>query len=226
MENKPTDYFKIYYIQQNKDLPFNRGAMKNIGFLWVKEKYPNNYKDITIVFNDVDTTPLNKCTIPDYSTKPGIVKHFYGYNFALGGIVSILAGDFEKINGFPNYYSWGYEDNELNNRVLDNKMTIDRSIFYPIYDTVNILQIQNSIKRVVNRCEFDRFVRKVKEGINTIYDVYCTVNDDSGFVDVLNFKTKYTVKQELNNEYDITKGNPPFIIGYSGRRRSSMNMII
>ena len=34
--------------------------MKNIGFIAMKEKYADNYKDITFVFNDVDTMPYTK----------------------------------------------------------------------------------------------------------------------------------------------------------------------
>lgn len=200
--------------------------MKNIGFLMVKQKYPENYKNITLVFNDVDTFPLDKTTIPDYSTTPGIIKHFYGYHYALGGIVSIQAGDFEKLNGFPNYYSWGFEDNELNERALKNKMIIDRSIFYPISDKINIIQLSNGVTRTVNRGEFDRYARKIQEGIDTIYNLQYVINEENQNVSVLNFETKHMVDVKLNSIYDITKGKSPFTIGYSAKRRTRMNLIM
>ena len=131
--------YRILYIHQTDKRQFNRGAMKNIGFLVVKDLYPDFYKNITLVFNDVDTMPFTKNFL-NYETVKGIIKHFYGFKFTLGGIVSIMAGDFELINGFPNFWGWGYEDNELNKRALNSYITIDRSQFYPILDK-NILML-------------------------------------------------------------------------------------
>ena len=225
MEDYPQGYYQIYYIQQNYEKPFNRGAMKNIGFLMIKQKYPQHYKNITLVFNDIDTTPLNKTIIRNYSTTQGIIKHFYGYDFILGGIVSITAGDFEYINGFPNYYAWGFEDNELNDRANRGRITIDRSVFYLINDNVNIIQIKQSPIRIVNSGEYDRFTRKVNEGINTIYDVHFTVNETTGLVDVTQFKTVHNVNLSLNRVFDSSKSKYPFITGYSGKKRCKMNLV-
>ena len=226
MEDYPKGYYKIYYIQQNHEKPFNRGAMKNIGFLMVKSKYPNDYKNICLVFNDLDTTPINKNVIPNYSTSNGIIKHFYGYTHALGGIVSILAGNFEIINGFPNYYSWGFEDNELNDRVLKKKMRIDRSVFYHISDNKNIIQIKDTPYRTVNRGEFDRFMRKIDEGINTIYDLSFKINEETGIVEVTQFKTKYNIDEKLNSIYNGAISKVPFKTGYSAQKRCKMNIVI
>ena len=44
------DDYEIYFSHQCDARTFNRGATKNIGFLAVKEKYPNDYKDIDKVF--------------------------------------------------------------------------------------------------------------------------------------------------------------------------------
>jgi len=104
--------YEIIFVHQFDDRPFNRGAIKNIGLLYLKQNYPNDYKNITIVFNDIDTMPKFKNQF-DYHTTSGIIKHYYGYTYALGGIFAINAGDFEKINGFANIWTWGLEDNIL-----------------------------------------------------------------------------------------------------------------
>ena len=54
------DNYEIYYAEQKDTMPFNRGAMKNIGFIAMKEKYKNDYKNITFVFNDIDCVPYKK----------------------------------------------------------------------------------------------------------------------------------------------------------------------
>ena len=62
--------YEIYFSHQCDARSFNRGATKNIGFLIVKNKYPNDYKNMTLVFNDVDIMPLNKNFI-DYAPLNG-----------------------------------------------------------------------------------------------------------------------------------------------------------
>ena len=220
----PLEY-QIYYIHQCDRRPFNRGALKNIGFLVTKEKYPEHYRNITLVFNDIDTYPSDTGVINDYETVQGSVKHFYGYDFALGGIVSIKAGDFESVNGFPNYWAWGYEDNMLNQRVLKAKLSIDRSCFFKMNDP-KIIQTRTTNDRIVNRGEFDRYIQNRDEGIRSISNVSYAINDETGFVDVQSFETEYVCKHELNRIVDISTMKAPFTVGYSARRRSTMNLIL
>ncbi|NBP66925.1 MAG: hypothetical protein EBU66_20050, partial [Bacteroidetes bacterium] len=151
MEDIPREDWRFYFIHQNDKRPFNRGAMKNIGFLALKEAFPNHYKDIIFIFNDIDTLPYDK-NILNYHTEYGVVKHFYGFQFALGGIFSIRGVDFERINGFPNFWAWGGEDNLINERAKQFGLTIDRSNFYTIGDK-NILQFADGMKRLICRDE-------------------------------------------------------------------------
>jgi hypothetical protein len=140
--------YEIYFSHQCDARTFNRGATKNIGFIAVKNKYPEHYKDITFIFNDVDTIPFNK--IFDYNTTHGIVKHFYGFKYALGGIVVMKGADFEKINGFPCFWGWGMEDNVLQKRCDGYGLHVDRSVFYNI-GSPEILQLFDGISRIISK---------------------------------------------------------------------------
>lgn len=213
--------YRILYIHQTDKRQFNRGAMKNIGFLVVKDLYPDFYKNITLVFNDVDTMPFTKNFL-NYETVKGIIKHFYGFKFTLGGIVSIIAGDFELINGFPNFWGWGYEDNELNKRALNSYITIDRSQFYPILDK-NILMLTDGINRVVNKSEYEIYRSNTKEGIHSIKNLKYSINDQTGFVDVELFGTEREENVATRSVHDLRNGN----VVFNERRRSGkMRMII
>jgi hypothetical protein len=147
LEDYPEGSYKIYYVHQKDARSFNRGAMKNIGFLYAKSVYPEDYKNITFVFNDVDTMPKTKHLL-DYNTQDGIIKHFYGHTNTLGGIVSIKGLDFEKTLGYPNLWAWGYEDNMLQIRAIKVGLTIDRSQFFNMGDP-NILQLNENTNRIV-----------------------------------------------------------------------------
>ena len=138
MEDYPADSYKYMFVHQQDTREFNRGAMKNIGFIVASRLYPNHYKDITFVFNDVDNMPARKNILP-FATSANKIKHFYGYTYTLGGIISVLGRDFERIGGFPNFWGWGYEDNLLQQRAINAGIEIDRDVFFKINDTENIV---------------------------------------------------------------------------------------
>ena len=232
LEDYASTEYRIHYIHQLDSREFNRGALKNLGFLYVKSQYPNDYKDITLVFNDVDTMPYNKGFL-NYETVSGTVKHFYGYTFTLGGIVSMTAGDFERINGFPNYWAWGYEDNALQQRVTKSGLHIDRTQFYPILDK-NILQLKDGITRTVNRGEYDRYVNEVlysqnNDGINTLSEIHYKYDDTTNFLNIATFTTPIQANPELNKVHDMREGAQPYKMNPAQRSRgraARMGMIM
>ena len=91
--------YEVYFAHQKDRRFFNRGAMKDIGFIHAKEKYPDHYKDINFVFHDVDTF-LSKKGMTDFKTTKGIVKHVLGFERTFGGIFVMKGSDFENMNGF------------------------------------------------------------------------------------------------------------------------------
>jgi len=175
LEDKP-DY-EIYFSHQCDARTFNRGAIKNIGFLAAKNKYPEHYKDITFIFNDVDTIPFHK--IFDYETTHGVVKHYYGFKYALGGIVVMKGADFEKTNGFPCFWGWGMEDTVIQKRCEAVGLKIDRSVFYNI-GSPEILQFFDGISRIISkkdpwRGEYDNGI----DGLSTISKLKYTIDEKS-----------------------------------------------
>jgi hypothetical protein len=215
MEDYEKNDYEIYYSHQTDSRPFNRGATKNIGFLAMKEKYPNDYKNITFVFNDIDTIPFKK-NILNYGTIKGIVKHFYGVIFALGGIFSINGEDFERCNGFPNNWGWGLEDNEMNRKVLNNKIKIDRAQFYPI-GSKEILQIYDSPIRLINNDEPKNYITKNNiDNLNNISQLNYTIEnnnennnenniDNEFIIQIYNFNTLINPTSQMFYTQDIFK---------------------
>ena len=231
----PQSEYKIFFSHQMDTRDFNRGAIKNIGFLAMKEKYPNDYKNITFVFNDIDTMPYTK-NFFNYETTNGVVKHFYGFEFALGGIVSIKGSDFEKISGFPNLWSWGYEDNLLQKRVLAANLVIDRSQYYPLMDK-NVFQMKDGLIRIVNRKEYDRVINNTKEGIQSIRDLKYTIekiDDIYSYINVTKFSTENIPDIKHNKVHDLRTGLFPFsnidvngkmvMINNNAKRRGQMKL--
>ena len=200
MEDIPKTDYEIYFAEQKDTRPFNRGGMKNIGFIAMKYKYPNDYKNITFVFNDVDTLPYTK-NILHYETTPGVVKHFYGFKFTLGGIFSIRGADFEKINGFPNFWSWGGEDNYMLKRVELAGLYLDRSNFFNILDR-NILQMCDGVKKIICRKEAAYVVNmNSNDGLVTIRNLNFEVNDE--YINVYFFQTTNDPSKLRFEEQDI-----------------------
>jgi len=210
-----TDY-EIYFAHQCDARTFNRGATRNIGFLAIKNKYPEHYKDITFIFNDVDTIPFYK--IFDYQTTHGVVKHYYGYKYTLGGIVVIKGADFEKTNGYPCYWGWGMEDNVLQKRCEALGIIIDRSVFYNI-GSPEILQMFDGISRIISkkdpwRSEYDNGI----DGFKTITSLSYTIDDKSAnpndnvfvvqnantfVINIISFQTYIPYGSEEYYNYDL-----------------------
>ena len=211
-----SDDYEIYFSHQCDARTFNRGAAKDIGFLAVKDKYPNDYKDITFIFNDVDTIPFNK--IFDYQTNHGVVKHYYGFKYALGGIVVMKGADFERINGFPCFWGWGMEDNTLQKRCDGYGLKVDRSVFYEI-GSPEILQLFDGISRIISkkdpwRGENDDGV----DGLRTIHQLKFSIDEKSEnpndnifsvhnarifFINISTFLTRIPFGSEEYYNYDL-----------------------
>ena len=210
------DDYEIYFSHQCDARTFNRGATKNIGFLAMKHKYPQHYQEMNFIFNDIDTIPFNK--IFNYETSQAVVKHYYGYKYALGGIVVIKGADFERINGYPCFWGWGMEDNCLQKRCERYGLMIDRSIFYPI-GSPEMLQLFDGITRIISKKDPWRMQQDDgMDGLKTIHKLSYTIDLKSDtqednlfsvenprifFINIKTFLTHLRFEQDQYYQYDL-----------------------
>jgi hypothetical protein len=195
--------YKIYFSHQCDNRPFNRGAVKNIGFLAMKKKYPLHYKNITFIFHDVDTWPTRKGLL-DYNTTHGVVKHFYGFIFTLGGMFAIKGDDFEKSLGFPNFWGWGLEDNVMNERCLKVGLTIDRSNFFHIKDR-NIARAFDGFNRNVSKRDSVVYKFETPDNINSLKNI--KINIENEFINITGFDCEMRWEDQVYKTHDIRNGN-------------------
>jgi N-terminal region of glycosyl transferase group 7/N-terminal domain of galactosyltransferase len=136
--------YRVLIVEQDNELPFNRGALKNIGYLLGR-----NDGDYTC-FHDIDYLPV----WADYSwsDSPAVII-WYGaesrpialgrsnkivrnnLEFGLGGVVLMPNEMFARVNGFANcYWGWGYEDSDLKRRfeALGIATTLRRGTYLPL----------------------------------------------------------------------------------------------
>lgn len=187
LKNWNSENTDVIFSHQNDKRMFNRGAVKNIAFLYAKETY-DNYKDIDFIFNDIDIFPNGNIEIP-YKTEKGVVSHYYGFLNTLGGIFVIKGVDFEKSKGFPNFWAWGWEDNEILKRCLNNNINIDRSIFYPFCHKEIHLNKNNS--PLYSPEELTLFMNNKSDNFYDLEDINYIRNGD--MLDIKTFKTKYPI---------------------------------
>jgi len=214
---------RIVYSHQCDTRPFNRGAVKNIGFLAMQQEYPEAWPNITFVFHDVDSIP-STADLFRYEAIKGSVSHYYGYAFALGGMFAIKGADFAAAGGFPNFWGWGLEDNVINERVLASGLKVDRSEFVPIRDKRVWRPFDGYTRNPSNR---EVAMYKFKEQLDGFSDIrslaYSCVNE---YVNITGFDTPRTPEQGEMTTIDIrapTAGKVKVQRGYF-RKKWSMTL--
>ena len=212
--------YKILFIHQKDKRPFNRGAVKNIGFLYVKSLWPQSYRDITLVFHDIDFMPYRRGQF-NYHTRHGTVKHLYGFEHTLGGIFSIKAGDFERMNGFPNIWVWGLEDNILLKRWQAIGGQVDRSQFlHATRDAHKVIGLWHGWDRLADKAIAGKYKHDTGyDGIKTISGLSHTtwrLEDWADMVDV----THFTVPDnKFSSDYGVKDSRKlKFMVGELQRR--------
>jgi N-terminal region of glycosyl transferase group 7/N-terminal domain of galactosyltransferase len=129
--------YRALIIEQESGLPFNRGALNNIGFLLGRSDC-----DYTC-FHDIDYLPLRadyqwsnypvaivwygaETRLIDPSRPEGLVVTHDLEKF-FGAVVLTPNDVFAAVNGYSNdYWGWGYEDIDLHSRFAVHGITMKR----------------------------------------------------------------------------------------------------
>jgi hypothetical protein len=117
--------YEIIIVEQDDAKLFNRGMLLNIGF-----KYVEKLKCKYVVFHDIDMLPIDVdysyCEHPIHLATDFLGKETEFFDTYFGGVTMFNIEDFKKINGYSNkYWGWGYEDDDLLLRCIDNNIELD-----------------------------------------------------------------------------------------------------
>tara|TARA_B100001094_G_scaffold332134_1_gene402928 strand:+ start:857 stop:1606 length:750 start_codon:yes stop_codon:yes gene_type:complete len=197
---KNINNYEIYLSYQRDNRMFNRGAVKNLGFLACVGKYPNDWQNINFIFNDIDVIPYDK-DVFIYETQIGKIIHNYGYNFTLGGCVVIKGIDFMRINGYPNIWTYGLEDNMLEFRAKGAGIKIDRNNMHEI-TSKKVLHLFDSNYRNVTTETLDTIKKEYwYDGLNTLKDKKYSI--DGNIINIYNFNGLKDLRTVKYNKVDI-----------------------
>lgn len=121
--------YNLIFVEQEYGMPFNRGALKNIGFMIAMKKNSADY----VCFHDIDYLPIwVDYSYPDLPTSlawfgaetrlvdPGHSDTVVYHNLEtfFGGAVLFPIHHFLSVNGYSNdYWGWGYEDGDIQKRL-------------------------------------------------------------------------------------------------------------
>jgi hypothetical protein len=227
LDNSDISY-TIYFIEQSNDnRKFNRGKISNIGFEIA-------YKDgcNIFIFHDIDLIPSIELleyyiTYPESPIHISNVSNKYNYKSYMGGITSFSSKDFIKINGYPNnFWGWGGEDDELYNRVVNNKLKIIKPDKGTITDLENINMTQKLIylsKHKKLKCPYKFELLSShkntwkKNGLSNLkYSELKRLNLQIKFKkNVCGSAIKITVDVNFNNEYTDSWSSLDFLPSYT-----------
>ncbi len=164
---------QFYIIHQMNPKEFNRGALNNIGFLEVCK----SRSDGLFIFHDVDTYPTYWGSI-QYDTKLGQIRHPVGEkNHNLGTICCFWKNEFEKVNGFPNYWGWGIEDVTLlyrakkHNIIIDESNSVDLNDSKKIYNPKHYKNVQKEYECANKNTELHHIEMKTNNNYNGLSNI-------------------------------------------------------
>ena len=182
--------YTIIIVEQAPGKKFNKGKINNVGFLEALKYNPNAKR---FLFNDVDNFPLGKDVI-NYNTHIKGFHHFFGNPKWLGGFFLTNKDYFKKVNGYSNqFWGWGGEDGDLQNRINTNKIKIIRDIFYHRHKNNKINDDSNNW----NKRDINNNFYKTKKMFNNKYINNPQIIQEEGLK-----QTEFKILNKYNMNHD------------------------
>ncbi|XP_067681327.1 beta-1,4-N-acetylgalactosaminyltransferase bre-4-like [Haliotis asinina] len=128
--------YAIFVVEQENGTPFNRGMIKNIGYLEANALCRFD----CFTFQDVDLVPESERNTYfcgekalHHSRRLNFLNYRNWYRGHFGGVVTFNKTYFSTINGYSNlFYMWGGEDDDLLHRLRRKNLPFEHSN-YPRY---------------------------------------------------------------------------------------------
>ncbi|TWA62029.1 galactosyltransferase-like protein [Azospirillum brasilense] len=131
----PIDY-RVTIVEQEAGLPFNRGAIKNVGFLLGEAEsgytclHDIDYLPVDADYSWVDRpTPILSFGAERRPVAPGRSDQTVTTDLesTMGGVLLMPNDVFRRIDGYSNaYWGWGYEDFDLSLRIRSRRIPTAR----------------------------------------------------------------------------------------------------
>ena len=160
--------FKICVIEQNDDLPFNKGLINNIGFLLNPD---HDY----YCFHDVDLIP----EFSDYSypeVPSHLSSHCSQFNYInipdkiMGGVITFRKEHFHEVNGYPcTYVGWGKEDDALYLRCESANLMPYKHPLGRYFSVPHAHRLSSKEENELHKINGERFMKE-KDGIVSRWD--------------------------------------------------------
>jgi len=225
--------FELIIVEQSDKKDFNRGKLLNIGFLEA-EKLGCDY----VIFHDVDMLPVDADysyvsrpthLITDVDLPEGVSRTLFDEYF--GGVTAFPVDIFKQINGYYNeYYGWGFEDDDLLLRCLENHIDLDgKKVIQRGREGVALeFNGENSFVAIPNKlsilCNFSIFV---SFGYNHIMSDVDLVTDENSIFSIPGFDTTLTVNSFFDLTFQFWKSDLSSIsIPTKGLQSGNFNAII
>ncbi|XP_046348978.2 beta-1,4-N-acetylgalactosaminyltransferase bre-4-like [Haliotis rufescens] len=172
--------YVIFVVEQENGTPFNRGLIKNIGYLEAKARCHFD----CFTFHDVDLVPESErntywcgTNAVHHARRLDIWKYRVIYTYLFGGVITFNETFFSTINGYSNlFFMWGAEDDDLFHRVRKKHLKFEVSKdprYTALKHTKETRHPEEKIKIYTNSTQ-----RMDTDGLNSMGRLYRVISVD------------------------------------------------